>query len=138
MKKIVALCAVALCAVAAFAALRTGGKTALPITPPASVSAGATVTNATVAVAGLLGLGEVVCCANAVAAASSNRTVTVYLDGTNTVAGGWYLIGAASYKGAAAGVVRVPFRGDELPPTVRTRVANTTAASIVSGVLLCN
>ena len=138
MKKIAALCAVALCAVAAFAALRTGGKTAIPISPPASVSAGATVTNAYVAVAGLRGLGEVVCCANAVAAASSNRTVTVTLYGADATNGAWRVIGAASYKGASAGVVRVPFRGDELPPYVRTAVGNTTAASIVSGVLLCN
>ena len=134
MKKTLALAAV-LAAFAASAAITTSAFRAAVATPPATVAAGATATN-TLAVAGYKGMGEACVVCNAVAAASSNRTVTVYLDGTNTVAGGWYLIGAASYKGAAAGVVRVPFRADELPPAVRVRVSNTTAASIVGCVLI--
>lgn len=135
MKKILALAAV-LAAFAASAAITTSAFRAIVATPPASVSAGATATNTLAVAGGYKGMGEVCFACNAVAAASSNRTVTVYLDGTNTVAGGWYLIGAASYKGAAAGVVRVPFRADDLPPTVRMRVSNTTAASVVGGVLI--
>lgn len=138
MKKIVALCAVALCAVAAFAALRVGGGKALPLAPPTSVSAGATVTNDYVSVAGLRGIGEVVFVANALSAANSNRTVTATLLGSDATNGEWRVIGAASYKGAPAGVIRVPFRGDSLLPYVRTALSVTTANSVVSGVLLCN
>lgn len=138
MKKILAMCAVALAVCGAFAALRTGGKTAIAIAPPATVSAGATTTNAYVAVSGLRGMGEVVFCANAVAAASSNRTVTVTLYGADATNGEWRVIGAGSYKGAAAGVARVPFRGEYLPPYIRTTVGNTTASSVVSAVLLSN
>lgn len=134
MKKIVALCAV-LAAFAATAALTTAGLRTAVVFPSASVAAGATSTN-TVALSGYRGLGEVCCTVGAVAAASSNRTVTVTLEGTNTVAGGWYTINSGTYKGASAGVVRVQCQAEHLPPTVRVKVANTTAASVVSGVLL--
>ena len=134
MKKfIIALAVVA--AFAATAALTTAGIRAEVAFPSASVSAGGASTNV-VQVSGLRGLGEVFCTVGSVASASSNRTVTVYLDGTNTVSGGWSLIGAGSYKGSSAGFVRVQCQADYLPPTVRVRVENTTAASVVAGSLL--
>jgi hypothetical protein len=83
-------------------------------------------------------MGEVVCMASSVAAANSNRTVTVTLFGCETSNGVYRAIGAGNYKGAAAGVFRVPFAGGDLPPYIRTTVGNTTAQSVVSGVLLCN
>jgi len=136
MKKFLAMLAVCACAAAAFAALDTGDLTATVSFPAQSVSAGATVTNAVQAVSGCKGIGEINVAVGSVAAASGNRTVSVTLIGTNTVAGGWVALNSASYKGAGAAVIRVPFQGDYLPPFIKVAVGNTTASSVVSGVLL--
>lgn len=135
MKKIV-ICVSAVIAACAAYAMNTANAKATVIVPPQSVSAGATVTNAALAVRSYKGIGEVACLANAVAAASSNRIVTVQLYGTNTVSGGWKLIEAASKKGAEACILRVPFHGEALPPYVRTVVSVTVANTIVSGVMM--
>lgn len=135
MKKLCMMLAVAACAIGAFAALDTRVASADVAFPAKSVTAGAAVTNAVMAVEPCRGLGEISFAIGSVAAASSNRTITATLIGTNTVAGGWSVINTATYKGAAAAVLRMPVQCDYLPPYIKVAVANTTAASVVAGTL---
>lgn len=135
MKKMIAFCAVLAVAAAAMAALTTAGLRTAVVFPSQSINASAAAMAVT-ELSGYKGLGEVCLTCSSVAAANSNRTVTVTLEGTNTVAGGWSVVNTGTYKGAAAGVVRVPCRAESLPTYIRVSVTNTTAASVVSGVLL--
>lgn len=136
MKKFAMMLAVVACALGAFAALDTRVFDESVAFPAQSITAGATVTNAVQAVSGCKGIGEITFAIGAVSAASANRTVTAYLIGTNTVAGGWQVINTASYKGKDAAVLRLPFIGDYLPPYIKVAVGNTTAASVVGGTML--
>lgn len=103
MKKLCMMLAVAACAIGAFAALDTRVASADVAFPAQSVTAGAAVTNAVMAVEPCRGLGEISFAIGSVAAASSNRTITATLIGTNTVAGGWSVINTATYKGCRCG-----------------------------------
>jgi len=135
MKKMLVILLAACACCAAVAALTTANLREQVVLPAQSVAEGAMVTNV-VAVSGYRGLGEVCVAVGPVAAASSNRTVTVTLEGTNTVSGGWSLVGAGTYRGAEAGVIRVQCQADCLPGYIRVTATNTTAASVLSGLLL--
>ena len=136
MKRLYTMLAAIGCAIAAQAALDTRTFDAAVAFPAQTVAAGATVTNAAQAVVGCKGLGEITFNIGAVASASSARTVTATLYGTNTVAGGWAVVNAATYTGAAAGVLRLPFNGRHLPPFIKVAAGVTTADTAVAGTLM--
>ena len=80
MKKLLTILLAACACCAAVAALTTANLREDVVLPAQSVAAGAMATNV-VAVSGYRGLGEVCVAVGPVAAASSNRTVTVTLEG---------------------------------------------------------
>lgn len=134
MKKLCIVLGAVACAICAYAALDTRAASATVVFPAQSVASGVAVTNAAQTVVGH-GLGEISFAIGPVAAASSNRTVTCTLYGTNTVEGGWAVINEGSYKGAEAVVLRMSVACGFLPPVIKVAVGNTTAASVVSGVM---
>lgn len=136
MRKLYTMLAVIGCAVAAHAALDTTVFDEAVAFPMQTVTAGATVTNAVQAVSGCKGIGEITFAIGAVSAASSNRVITATLLGTNTVTNGWSPIGMASYKGADAAVLRLPFIGKNLPPFIKVAVGATVANSVVGGTIM--